>query len=202
MYNDITAVILAGGKSTRMGTNKALLPYKNTTIIEAMLAVLSQRFSKIVISTNAPETYLHLQHATFPDLITCPTPLAGVHAALTHSQTNMNFIVSCDFPLVCVELIDCMITKHAALPVTVCYGGGFLQHLIGIYERRILSNLESYLFDLQNQTVPNAASGCRVKAFIESVGYTVIDTTKETFYHENLFLNINRPDDYQKLIDL
>lgn len=204
MFTDITAVLLAGGKSSRMGVNKAFLPWKDSTVIEEILKVLITRFPAVVISTNTPEEFTHLPYSSCTDIISYPSPLSGIHAALTHSQTELNFIVSCDFPLLSGELIDCVVASHGALPVSVCYGSGYLQHLIGMYEKRIVKELGSYLTDLQiqSQDPTTSIAGCRIKKFLEITGYLTIDITKESFYYDDLFLNLNRPEDYKKLLQL
>ncbi len=80
MYSDLTAVIIAGGKSSRMGQDKALMRFRGRTIIEHSLSLLSPLFSRVAVNTNRTEEFDFLNVQTFPDIIPDAGPLGGIRA--------------------------------------------------------------------------------------------------------------------------
>ncbi len=139
MYNDITGVILAGGKSKRMGENKALLKIGGITIIEHLTLLLKSIFHKVIIITNDPGEYSFLEVDLFPDVYINKGPLAGIHSALIHSSTETNFILSCDIPFITAEVIEEIINYKTAYPITVVKADGFVQQLAGFYNKKLSS---------------------------------------------------------------
>ncbi len=101
----MNAVILAGGKSSRMGSNKAFLKVKGKTFIEHQIDLLREIFNEITISANTPAEYKHLNVPIIPDIYPDKGPLSGIHAALIHSRSFHTFILACDMPFVEIELI-------------------------------------------------------------------------------------------------
>ena len=68
MYSDITGVILAGGKSSRMGVNKSFLKLGNQTIIERIVDLMKSIFSEVIIITNTPDEYKFLNLPLYEDI--------------------------------------------------------------------------------------------------------------------------------------
>src|SRR5690242_9357236 len=108
----ITAVILAGGRSSRMGSNKALLPYRGGRFIEAIHRQLQDLFDEVLLVTNTPEQYAFLPCRKVPDIFPGLGALAGLHAGLHHAATPHIFAVACDMPY----LNDTLIRKLAQMP--------------------------------------------------------------------------------------
>ncbi len=101
----MNAVILAGGKSSRMGSNKAFLKVKGKAFIEHQIDLLREIFNEITISANTPEEYKHLNVPIVPDIYPDKGPLGGIHTSLIHSKSFHTFILACDMPFVEIELI-------------------------------------------------------------------------------------------------
>src|SRR4051812_50149033 len=99
-----TAIILAGGQSSRMGTNKALLQLKGKTVIEGMVERLENIVDDILIVTNTFEDYAFLHLPMIEDKRKGKGPLAGMEAGLAATQTERNLIVAFDMPFILVEL--------------------------------------------------------------------------------------------------
>src|SRR6266496_3170841 len=100
MYNDITGIILAGGKSSRMGTNKAFLRLGNKYVIEILADLMKNIFSKMILITNEPALYKFLKIDIYEDIYKNKGPLGGIHSGLVNSQTEKNFVLSCDIPFI------------------------------------------------------------------------------------------------------
>ena len=80
MYNDITGIILSGGKSSRMGKNKSLLKIGDKTIIERMCDLMKSLFTEIILITNTPDDYSFLDLTVYKDVYKHKGPLAGIHS--------------------------------------------------------------------------------------------------------------------------
>ena len=98
-------MILAGGSSTRMKSNKALLPYSGELFIERIYRQLSEVFPEVILVTNAPEQYRFLPCRMVPDEFPGMGSLAGIHAGLKQSRTEHIFVVACDMPYLNSDLI-------------------------------------------------------------------------------------------------
>jgi FdhD protein len=94
----VSAVILAGGISGRMGTNKALLEIDGTPIISRMYQTLARLFHEVIIVTNTPEEYAFLPCRKVPDIVPCFGSIAGLQSAVVHSSSERVFVAACDMP--------------------------------------------------------------------------------------------------------
>ncbi|UZO79251.1 molybdenum cofactor guanylyltransferase [Aquimarina sp. ERC-38] len=156
-YQHITGILLAGGASRRMGTDKSLLKFQNSTFIETSVQNLKKVVENILIVANSkPYDYLNIPVVT--DIIIDSGPLAGLHSGLTNSKTDLNLVVTNDMPLVdasfLVKLINVFDIKHDAL---WCFSEGNDIPLLGIYKKsmattceRLLKNGEKRVLQLQN----------------------------------------------------
>ncbi len=91
MYNDITGIILAGGKSKRMGINKALLKIGDKTIIERTAGLMQGLFNRVLLITNSPNEYMFLGLEIYEDIYKNIGPLAGIHSGLVYSNYRKKF---------------------------------------------------------------------------------------------------------------
>ena len=120
MYNDITGIILSGGKSTRMGENKSLMKINGKTIIEHVNDLIQSLFSNVILISNNPDEYEFLGIKIYKDIFPGMGPLAGIHSGLKNSSTQKNFIISCDIPLMTPEMIKTIPSKtNAKFSVTL-----------------------------------------------------------------------------------
>jgi molybdopterin-guanine dinucleotide biosynthesis protein A len=97
--------ILAGGKSRRFGTNKALFKIDGRAVIETVIAAIPPG-RPVFIVTHSPAEYVHLGLPTLPDNYPNAGPLAGIHAGLSHSPYEWNFFLACDFPCLRKSVIE------------------------------------------------------------------------------------------------
>jgi FdhD protein len=97
---DITGVVLAGGQSSRFGSNKALALWQGKFLIEYARDTLTAVFDDCLLITNTPEQYEFLNMPMIKDRYQDMGPLAGIHAALHHTGNPWIFIVACDMPAI------------------------------------------------------------------------------------------------------
>ena len=126
MKDKITAFILAGGKSQRMGTDKGLLPLAGkpfvSHICEAVKSIVGENI--VIVSSNAD--YDFLGYKRIEDLVSDKGPVGGIYTALQYSRAKLNFILSVDAPLVSAELLLWILENK-----NDCYQHGSLIYLKG-----------------------------------------------------------------------
>lgn len=101
----VTGVILAGGSSSRMGSNKALLEVDGSPIITRTYRTLAGLFREVIIVTSSPGDYAFLPCRKVPDIYPGCGSIAGLHAALAHSSSAYSFVTACDMPFIDATII-------------------------------------------------------------------------------------------------
>jgi molybdenum cofactor guanylyltransferase len=127
--DDVTVFVLAGGGSTRMGRDKAFLPLGNQTLLERALA-MAHRITPRVAVLGPREKYAPTGERIIEDEFSDCGPLAGIHAALEASETDLNLILSVDMPFVPLELFTYLLGRARSRPavqVVVPRIGGIVQ---------------------------------------------------------------------------
>lgn len=191
MYNDITGIILAGGKSSRMGMNKSFLDMGGMTIIERISSLLQSVFTKNIIITNLPHEYASLGLPTYEDIYKDNGPLAGIHSGLVHSATEKNFVLSCDVPLMTKNMIEYIIEFPTSRPVVFCNAAGYHQPLVGLYKRIIVEILEKFM------SIRSDSADTSFHQFLKMVNAEIISPDDKLFENRKIFFNVNSPEDYK-----
>src|SRR5205807_1738795 len=93
--------VLAGGRSSRMGRDKALLPYKSGTLMEHVAEQVLRAAGNVALIGN-PSSYEHLGYPVYADRMPNNGPLGGIYTALSVSKADWNLIVACDLPRISV----------------------------------------------------------------------------------------------------
>ncbi len=117
----LACCILAGGKSSRFGSNKALAiwPPGNHTVIEAVIAAASQVTADITIITDRPEEYSFTGLPCRPDLFKGGGPVSGIHAALCHASTDRILALACDMPAVSGHFLQWLASLFTWAPAVI-----------------------------------------------------------------------------------
>lgn len=143
---DATAIILAGGKSSRMGRDKSLLPAGNLSVIEKIAAQLAGSFREILLSAGDEEKYRFLNLPVVPDLEEGQGPLMGIYSALLYSRHEINFVVACDIPELNLEYVKEMLHRAKNYDVVVPrWPDGKLEPLFAVYKKSVLSDVKKLL---------------------------------------------------------
>jgi molybdenum cofactor guanylyltransferase len=180
--DSLTGIILAGGKSTRMGTNKALLPIRGRPMIESTAATMRKVFQQVCIIADEGDSYRFLGLPVFPDLLRGCGPLGGIHAGLARSSPRGIFALACDTPFISTDLIRFLLSRRGGQAATVARHAGRIHPLCGIYEQRALPVIEESL----------RAGMFAVHELLDSLKGSYIDITEDLpFYRADCFDNIN-----------
>jgi len=106
-----TAIIMAGGGSSRMGTDKSMLPIKGQSMIEAICEQLRGSFDQILISADEVDKFAFLGFEVVLDKVPEQGPLMGIASALEASANELNFVIACDIPKINLSCVNRMLTE-------------------------------------------------------------------------------------------
>ena len=188
MIAEITGVILAGGTSSRFGSNKALAVHDGQPLISYAATTLERLFAHRLLITNVPETYDFLGWPSVGDHFKGAGPLAGIHSALGAVKTQHAFITGCDMPFLSERLI-CLLADLANgdWDVVVPCPGGRPEPLYGMYNRRCLPTIEASLHR-DERKIGLIFQSLKVRRVEEDELLAVLPDL-------GTFLNVNRPGD-------
>lgn len=187
---DITGIILAGGKSSRMGTDKGFLKLNNKAFIEYSIEALQPLVSQMLIISNNPD-YDVFGLKRVDDLIKDAGPLAGIYSGLKHSKTEYNLVLSCDIPLIKKEVLEKLIdAEDGNFDIIQIESNGKSMPLIALYKKSCETTFYKLLQN-DERRLHVAINHCKVKNIVlnaESDLYTTnINTPEElkTIAHVN-----------------
>lgn len=107
---NITGIILAGGKSSRMGTDKGLITLEGITFTERIISAMNPLVKSIIIVSNTSE-YDGFGYQRIEDVIKDSGPLAGLYTGLHYSKTEYNLVLSCDVPLINSKILKKLVAE-------------------------------------------------------------------------------------------
>ncbi len=144
----MTGIILCGGRSTRMGRQKAFLPYKGKSLIEHNLDMLSEIFSELVLVSNDPAEFEHLSANVLRDILPDRGPIVGILSGLLVSHYEQSFVMACDMPFLTEELIRtiCRNAKENQSKMMLYAYEGQIEALLGVYSSKCIKEFEEALF--------------------------------------------------------
>ena len=144
MKEDATLILLAGGKSSRMGLPKHLLPTSDGTIIEHLIGKLSPLFVETLIVGRR----LNLEgegFRTVEDARPEQCPLVGLYSGLRTANTNLCFVLACDLPFVKPQLVQYLLSLAHEFDVVVPIVNGYYEPLCAVYRRTAIPAIEENL---------------------------------------------------------
>lgn len=188
---NVTGVILAGGHSSRMGSNKSLLLYRGGRFIEAIYRLLMDIFPEVILVTNNPEQYEFLPCQKVADIYKGMGVLAGIHSGLYHCSTPAIFVVACDMPYLMASLVRHLASRANAAGVLIPESPGGLEPLHAVYGKGCLEAIEISLNSGQR----------RIVSFFDRVNISRMILEQVACFDPSFasFININTPYDYFEL---
>jgi len=141
----VAGVILAGGKSSRFGANKALHQLDGVPLVSRVAAALEPLFEERLLVTNSPDAYRFLGWPMTGDLYPGAGPLAGIHAALSSIRSEYCFVAACDMPNLDPRLIRLFCSLKDGYDAVVARLDSGREPLHAIYHRRCLTVFASQL---------------------------------------------------------
>ncbi len=187
----VTGVILAGGRSTRMGRNKALLDFRGRPLIETVYRTMAELFAEVVVVTNTPGEYAFLPCPKIPDIFTEGGSMAGIHAGLSWSSTPRVFVAACDMPFLDGGVVRALAGLLGDEDVLVPETDGGLEPLHAFYAKGVLPALTEVL----------AADRNKIIDLLRGMGARVVPAEQVARLSPGFgsFRNINLPEEYDSL---
>lgn len=183
----ITGIVLAGGRSRRMGTDKSLIKLNGKSMIEYSIDVLKPLCHNVVISSNN-FIYDFTGCEVWPDELPDQAPMVGIYSCLKRSTTKFNIILSCDIPLMSTILLEYLLKNSKSHDITVpVHGNGLIEPLCGIYKQSTMGVLKEFI-DKGNFRLNESIRGSSHRLI--SIGPQL------PFFSENMFLNINTIEEF------
>ncbi|MCB0402264.1 MAG: molybdenum cofactor guanylyltransferase [Flavobacteriales bacterium] len=177
----LTAIILAGGKSARMGEDKAWIELEDEPMIQRVINILQPVADQLLIVANHP-SYEKLGYPVCYDEQPGMGPLMGIYTGLKHVKTSKNLIVSCDVPYLTVEFLEELIRQAQGCDICIPVKDGQSHQLIGVFSR---SCMNSFKKDLDNGHL-------KLRTAFERLNLKLMDADA---FDARIFTNINTRDD-------
>jgi len=183
---DVSGVVLAGGRSTRYGRNKALVKLHGIPLIERVLRIIRPIFRRVIIITNTPDEYSYLELPMYHDIIRGLGPLGGIITGLRVIPDNAGFFVACDMPFLNQGLIRHIVEIKADFDVVVPRISGKVEALHALYGKGCRSKIEGLI----NSRI------YQISRFFHEVSARYVDEGEVRIFDPDLkaFLNINSPE--------
>jgi len=151
MIEECTAIILAGGDSQRMGSDKARLLLDGQSLLQRVTATMQQVFPRVVLSVRQPRPEIDLPQIR--DHPSCAGPLAGLASGLAAADTAWVFAVGCDMPFIVPEVIELLWRRRDDCQAVVPVVQGYPQPLAAFYARTSLGAMRNLLESEGNKSL-------------------------------------------------
>lgn len=187
----LTAFVLAGGRSSRMGEDKALLRLRDGYLIDYPIRVLQQVTQDVRI-VGDPQRYGFLDLPVIPDCVESRGPLSGIYSALKTSPSFLNLIVGCDMPKVSIGFLQLLLAKAShGDAVMMKFNDGLVEPLCSVYSKTCLQVIEENFTRRQY----------KISDIFRSIAVTYVSEA-EIFglgLSREIFTNVNTLEDWEKL---
>jgi molybdopterin-guanine dinucleotide biosynthesis protein A len=188
----VTGVILAGGKSTRYGSNKALAEVHGTKLIERVVQTLEPLFERLLLVTNTPHEYSYLELPMVEDIIKGLGPIGGIHTGLETISDEAGFFVACDMPYLNENLLHYMVTLKEDFDAVIPRVGRMVEPLHALYTKQCLPAIRESIDSRVYQAM----------RFFHKIRVRYVDEEELRSIDPQLrfLFNINKPEDLRGLI--
>jgi len=187
-----TGIILAGGKNTRMGENKAFLEIDAERLIDKTMNLYRQIFADIIIVTNDPLSYIEFTDAAIAtDIYKGKGPLGGIYTGLFYSKSDYAFVCPCDMPFLNKGFVEYLLAQTGKYDVIVPALAEGYQPLHAVYSRNCLPSIKRLLL----------MDKLKITGFYRDMRVLAISEEQIRPFNEDgrLFQNLNTPEDMEKV---
>jgi molybdopterin-guanine dinucleotide biosynthesis protein A len=189
--DDVTGVVLVGGKSFRMGRDKALLPLDGMLLIDKVLDTLRGSLQRIFLVGDHPERFEGYGLKIYPDIFP-GSSLGGLYTALSIAETPYVFASACDLPFASPSILRLILSLGEGFDAVVPLNGNYSEPLFALYHKNCLEPMKK-LLDERNYRIYDFYPQVRIRYVtteeIASVGGT-----------DRAFLNVNTIKEYEAIL--
>lgn len=181
----LPCVILSGGKSSRMGEDKSLLPFlENKSLIQYQYERLQKVFQKVYISSKTQK--FNFNANIILDNGSIYSPMIALESILSHFENQKVFIITVDTPFVSTHTIQTLVEQSNDHEITIAQSRDTLHNLCGVFDSSILKKIQSFI----QQDIH------KINALVNKSHTKIV-----SFENEKEFLNINTPDIYNQSLE-
>jgi molybdopterin-guanine dinucleotide biosynthesis protein A len=183
----ITGIILSGGKSIRMGENKAFIQIEGVPIIRRIYDLFKQLFQEVIIVTDQKDLFSNFDSRICSDLIPGKGALGGLYTGIFFSSFQHSFCVACDMPFIRKSLVQYLIENIDDADVIVPRTKDGLQPLHAIYSKHCIDPIRK-LIDAGRSKIIDLYCQVNVK-IVDEKDFLCLDPGRESF------INVNTPEE-------
>ena len=187
---EVTGVILAGGKSSRFGANKALSRIEGDRLIERLCRAVGSVTGRMMLITHTPADYAFLELESRADLVPRCGPLGGIYTALRTAQTPLCLCVACDMPFIRPEFLEYMVEQSPGYDVVVPVNDGRMEPLCAVYRETCVPAIEDRI----------QSRRYKIAGFFDEVRVLRLVPGDGGFHDADMFFNINDRADYAEAL--
>ncbi len=170
----MTGIVLCGGRSTRMGADKASLPFGNATMLDRIVRILRPITDDVIIVGRRSQSCANVH-----DAIEDEGPLGGIIAGLKASKTDLNIVIACDMPLINPGVLQRLASLIGDAAACVAVNDGHASALCGVYRSHVASTAQT-LFDSGERRVMRLLDQVHAKR-VDAAIFRDIDPQLATF---------------------
>lgn len=185
---NITAIILAGGKSSRMKTDKGFVSFNGKILVQHVIDALKKITNNIIIITQDP-AYAKFGYPCFSDIYKEKGALGGIYTGLVNSSSQKNIVVGCDMPFLSESLLNALLHNCDGVDVLLAMHKDKEEPLCSVYDKTCIPHFKQ-LIEKSQLKITDALAGLKTSP---------ISFDKEDWFIGNEFANINSPDQLDDL---
>jgi molybdopterin-guanine dinucleotide biosynthesis protein A len=187
----MTGIVLAGGESRRMGTDKAFLKLDGRPLIEHVLSALRQAARTIIIVTNSPAAYAAYDAEIVGDRGGKRGSLIGLYSGLLRSRDDFSIVVACDMPFLSPALLSYMAGLAEGYDAVLPGSGDLIEPLHAVYGRHLLPVIEQHI-ERDDRRIRSIFEGRRVR-YVSQEEIDRFDPRRRSF------INLNTRKEYEEV---
>jgi molybdenum cofactor guanylyltransferase len=180
----ITGIILTGGKSSRMGSDKALLEFEGQSLLKRAVDFCSAFCDEVLISSSNPEHRVEGGTRIDDEVKECG-PMGGIYSCLKQSSSDWNFVLSVDAPFVQSDFILCLQGQSADFDAVIPVHEGKKEPLIAFYHKKALPEIETHI----------KAENYKMHFLLQQLNTHFVDAGAWLGKYPKIFNNLNTPED-------
>ena len=180
---NISAIILAGGKSSRMKFNKEYIKIKEEFLVHKQIRELKEIFDEVIVVSDNTNHYIGLDVHVVSDILNGSTPLIGLHAGLTHSTNEYSYVIACDMPFINIKFINYLESLIDDSDAYVSKYHSYIEPFNAIYSSKIVNTIEEFI----------GSGNYGFQKMVKLLNTEYIPEIKVSFYQQDfdMFRNIN-----------
>ncbi len=188
----ISVAVLAGGLSSRMGSNKAFLPWRGRPLIEHILSVCSLLSEDVFVVAKEPELFAFTGARVVKDAFSRRSSLVGIYSAIKEARFHHCLVLACDMPFLNLDLLRYLaaLAPHYDVVMPLLRRGP--EPLHAVYSKNCLGPIEKLINENEDKII----------LFLPAVRVRYVDEDTIRFFDPELasFVNINTPEEWEEAL--